>query len=408
MENELNGKNPNQKTRYRIVLWILLILGLLVLAYLAPTLTKPEYYSSDDFFPYWAAGKILLSRQNPYDPQLKENLQIKLTGHGSDRYPIAIMLNPPWAVTLVMPFGLVNYPTSRLIWLVFSIGCIVFSAQLNWRLYHGPPRQRWIPWVVVLLFAPAISVLEVGQISALILLGVTLFLYFTISSKNDWAAGASLALVAIKPQVIYLFLLAILVWVIHQRRWKILLSAVLSALVLSLIAMLFNPRIIQNYLIMVQTGYLTELATPTLGAYLRFFWLGTDKFWLQFVAPAIAILWFAYYWYKHHHTWSWLNEVPILLLVSTVSAPYTYTYDQIILIPAIIQAVVWLVLDWKRWSTLIFALLFLIVNILDLVLHMRLSDFWFVWMAPALFIWYLLIRRMYANSSAGAQKPVPG
>jgi hypothetical protein len=136
--------------------------------------------------------------------------------------------------------------------------------------------------------------------------------------------------------------------------------------------------------------------------------LGIDKFWLQFVAPVIAILWFAYYWHKHHHTWFWLNEVPILLLVSTVSAPYTYTYDQIILIPAIIQAVVWLVLDWKRWSTLIFAMLFLIINILDLVLHMRLSDFWFIWMAPALFIWYLLIRRMYANSSAGAQKPVPG
>jgi hypothetical protein len=135
MDNELNGKNQN-RNRYRVALWILLFLGILVLAYLAPTLTRPEYYSSDDFFPYWAAGKILLSRQNPYDPQLKENLQIKLSGHGSDRYPIAIMLNPPWAVTLVMPFGVVNYPTGRLIWLVFSIGCIVFRT--NWRSTMAP------------------------------------------------------------------------------------------------------------------------------------------------------------------------------------------------------------------------------------------------------------------------------
>jgi hypothetical protein len=177
----LKGKNTIQKTKYRVVLWILLVLGLLVLAYLAPTLTKPEYYSSDDFFPYWAAGKILLSRQNPYDPQLKENLQIKLSGHGSERYPIAIMLNPPWVVTLVMPFGLVNYPTSRLIWLVFSIGCIVFSAQLNWRLYHGP-RPRWIPWVVVLLLPRQYQFSKLANI-ALILLGVTLFLLHHLSEK---------------------------------------------------------------------------------------------------------------------------------------------------------------------------------------------------------------------------------
>jgi hypothetical protein len=33
----------------------------------------------------------------------------------------------------------------------------------------------------------------------------------------------------------------------------------------------------------------------------------------------------------------------------------------------------------------------LLINILDLILHMKLDEFWFIWLAPALFIWYLAV-----------------
>lgn len=386
------------KIIYRVLLWIFLIASLLVLARIAPSITKPQYYPSDDFFPYWAGGKLNLSGENPYDLQKKENLLIAEGGQASSTYPISIMLNPPWAVAIVMPFSLLSYPLSRLAWLLLSIGCISICAQLLWRLYKGHAQQHWLAWIVVILFAPTISVLEVGQISALLLLGISCFLYFTFSRQNDWVAGASLALLAIKPQVTYLFWIALLFWVIQQRRWWILVSCTVTIILLTLLAMAFNPQIIHQYLGMLQTGYIPELATPTIGAYLRFFWLGTDKFWLQFVPPIFGGLWFLFYWNKHHKSWHWVKELPILLLVSQVSAPYTYTYDQVILIPAIIQAVTWLVQDWKRWSTLVFAGIFLTINILDLVLHMRLSDFWFIWMAPALLIWFLLVRWQYSKA----------
>jgi hypothetical protein len=391
---------------YRIILWIILIISLMVLARLAPIITRPQYYATDDFFPYWAAGKLNLSGENPYDAQKKESLLIEESGHPSNTYPISIMLNPPWAVAMVMPFGLIDYPTSRLVWLLSSIAFIVVSAQLLWRFYKGHPRQRWIAWIVVILFAPTISVLEVGQISAWLLLGITGFLFFSYLHKNDWAAGAFLAIVAIKPQSIYIFWIALLFWVIQQRRWWILVSFALTILLLTLVAMVFNPYIINQYIVMMQTGYLPELATPTIGSYLRFFWLGTDKFWLQFIAPIFGGLWFLFYWYKHHDSWSWLISIPIILLVSQVTAPYTYTYDQVILIPAIILACIWLVKDWKRWSTLFFIGVFLLINILDLVLHMKLSDFWFIWMAPALLIWFLLIQRQYNDSKDSGTPPV--
>jgi uncharacterized membrane protein YgcG len=105
-----------------------------------------------------------------------------------------------------------------------------------------------------------------------------------------------------------------------------------------------------------------------------------------------------YHWFKHHNSWNWVYELPLLLLVSQVTSSYTWTYDLVILIPAILQATVWIMSDCKRWSTLVFAGTFLTISILDLVLHMKLSDFWFIWVAPALLIWFLLIRWRYVNS----------
>ncbi len=389
-----------------LALWGLLIIGLVVLVRLAPQLARPQYFRSDDFMPYWAGGKLNLSGENPYDAQLKEQVQIAAGGQPSSQYPVAIFLNPPWTLPLVMPFSLIGYPISRMVWLLFSITCLILSATYLWRYYGGSPKENWLAWVAVILFAPTISLLEDGQIAFLLLLGLVGFLYFSVSQENDWAGGAALALVSIKPQVLYLVWVAILFWVIKQRRWKILVGCFLTIFALTALALHFNPQVISQYLAMMQTSYLPDLATPTIGAYLRFFWLGVDKFWLQFIPPLAGVIWFSYYWLKKRNSWSWALGLPILLLVSQVTAPYTYTYDQVVLLPAILLAVQWLNKDWKRWPTVIMAVVFIIISILDLTLHIKLNDFWFVWLAPALLAWYLMVQ--YLDQKEHRLTSVPG
>jgi hypothetical protein len=156
--------------------------------------------------------------------------------------------------------------------------------------------------------------------------------------------------------------------------------------------MVYNPHIIQQYFGMLQTYQISEWATPTIGSYLRFFWLGTDKYWLQFLPSLLGGIWFIYYWYRNHESWNWVNVLPVLLLVSQITSSYSWTYDLVILIPAIILAVIWIASDWKHWSTLLLILFFIAINALDLILHMKLDEFWFIWMAPALFIWFLVVR----------------
>jgi len=300
-----------------------------------------------------------------------------------------------------MPFGLLSYRMSRLLWLLFSTVLLLLSSQVLWRIYSGKPKQRWLAIVLVFIFAPTISVLEKGQITTLLLLGITGFLYFTVLHQNDWLAGASLALVSIKPQLLFIFWIALLFWVIQQRRWLIIICTSITILSLILIAMIYNPHIIQQFFGMLQTYQISEWANPTIGSYLRFFWLGLDKFWIQFLPSLLGGIWFIFYWYKHHEAWNWVDELPIILLVSLLTSSYSWTYDLVILIPAIILAVIWIASDWKHWSTLLLILFFIAINALDLILHMKLDEFWFIWMAPALFIWFIVVRWQYPKLQDG-------
>jgi hypothetical protein len=383
------------KKIYKIALWGLLIVSVFVLARLSPILSTPANLRSDDYVRFWAGGRLNSQGENPYDPLLIEQLQIEAGGQPTERYSISVILNPPWSIALVMPFGLFGYPISRLAWLVFSSLALLISSQILWRIYSGNLKQRWLVILVVFIFAPVISVLEKGQITPLVVLGICGFLYYSVSQRNDWLAGIFLALASIKPQLALIFWIALLFWVIKQHRWLILISTAITILSLTLIAMVFNPHIIQQYFSMLQTYQISDWANPTIGSYLRFFWLGTDKYWPQYLPSLLGFIWFLYYWNRHQESWNWMDELPILLLVSQITSPFTWTYDLVILIPAIVLSFIRLAADWKNWSALILLVIFFGVNILDLLLHMKLDEFWFIWMAPALLLWFLLVQGRY-------------
>lgn len=395
----------NKPKVYRVIIWVLLVACVWILLKLAPTLTRPEYLPSDDYTHFWASEKLFLQGENPYDLTKIEQLKSEFGITTSYLSTITITLNPPWLMSLILPFGLVDYATSRLIWLITSVVLILIASLLLWRIYHTHPKQRWLAMLVAFVFAPTISVLEKGQVTTLLLFGIVGFLYFTVSKPNDWLAGIFLAVASVKPQVILLFWIVLLFWVIQQRRWVLLVSTSIGVVALTLIAILLNPHILPQYLGMLQAYPLSDWANPTIGSYLRFFWLGMDKYWLQFLPAVLGVCWFIYHWSRHHATWNWKQELPLILFISLLTSPYCWTYDLLILLPGVIIVTAWMAADWKRWSTLLLSGLFLCISILDLLLHVRLDEFWFIWMAPALFIWYLLARWQYPQVPPSHPRP---
>lgn len=388
------------KLVYRLVLAFLLVASILVLIRLLPNLTKPEVIPSDDYLHFWASGKLNLEGDDPYKLENIEKLtlsQLSIEQASSTGllFTKPITLNFPWAVTILMPFALFSFPTSRFIWLMISITIILLSSLMLWKVDSGNPRLRWLALLITFTFAPTISVLEKGQITPFLLLGLSGFLYYSVHHQNDWLAGAFLSFLTFKPQVILLLWIPILVWVIVQKRWIIIISTIVMVILLSILSFLPNPQIFQQYYRMLQTYHLTDWANPTIGAYLRFFWLGIDKFWIQFLPAIIGGIWVIYYWFRRKQNWNWIEETPIILFVALITSPYLWTYDLVILVPAILLATIWIVEDWKHWITLLVVFVYLMINILDLVLHMKLDEFWFIWLTPALFIWFLVVRWKY-------------
>ena len=111
--------------------------------------------------------------------------------------------------------------------------------------------------------------------------------------------------------------------------------------------------------------------------------------------PGIAgIAWLSWYWRGHADDWDWAEQLPLLLLVSVATAAFVWTFDLVVLLPALIQCAAWLAKRGAYGSHKALLLAYLAINILLIAgkFFIR-NDLWYFWAAPALLILYLLLRR---------------
>jgi hypothetical protein len=381
-----------KKLGNQIFLWTMLVIGLMILFNLAPTLSQPEYISADDYIQTWASGRLNLESSDPYDSALIRQFHIALGNTTIGNENVSIMLTPPWTFLITMPFSLLKYSIGRLAWLFFCCLLLLISSIWLWQIYSGDQKSKYLALIVSIIFGPTISALEKGQITVVILIGIVGFLYFSSVYHNDWLAGVFLALTTIKPQLLILFWIVLICWIIHEHRWVIAISLLSTIILSTAITMVFNPSILEQYIRMISTYNLSNWANPTIGSYLRYFEFGIDQFWLQFLPAILGGIWIFYFWYVRRQTWDWKNELPLILIASIITSPYMWTYDQVILVPVVIQASFWIAEEWKKLPAITLGVFFLVISFLDLILHMRFDEFWFIWLAPAILIWYLITR----------------
>jgi len=352
-----------------------------------------------DFIEYWSAGSLLLAHQNPYDPVALLAVQKTV---GWTPAEALMMWNPPWIAPLIIPLAFFDYFSSRTLWFFLQIAVLAYCATLLWRLYAGDRRSgRLVTIIAGILTGSVFWMLFYGQISFLILLGVTGFLALIQrrTFKSDFFAGAFAVLIAIKPQVLYLFWPALFLWTLSSRRWGALLGC-LSAVCLSLlIGSAFYPNLLAGYISSLQTMPLTVWYTPTIGFWLRV-WLGFEHFWLQFLPLLPALVWLLIYFWRKRQDWHWLSEMPLLILVSIATSAYTWTHDQVVfLVPLVFLAVAFQVARHKQ-AMVIFGGIWLVLNFLLLISHFFVQDHYLAWLAPLLLIIYLIARWLIDRPAA--------
>ncbi|MFN8008923.1 MAG: glycosyltransferase family 87 protein [Terriglobia bacterium] len=351
----------------------------------------------NDFIEYWTAVRLLMAGQNPYSAEWVLALQ-RSVGWTEQR-PL-MMWNPPWTLSVILPFGLLSFEAGRSAWLLFNL-CIVFlCADLTWRICGGPKKHIWLSWVVSLGFFPSLYVLRVGQITPLILLGVVGFMYFAQRGKYG-LASSSAVLIFLKPHLLYLFWVALILWVIHCRKWKCFVGFGTTLAVTTLIPLSFNPSIVLQFFRASLKEPPLYWMTPTLGGLLRYL-MGPGHDWLQFLPMIVGLAALLWVWCRHgSKSWDWSDQMPLLLLVSVSTAAYGWSFDQVVLIPAIIQATLMLMRVRRPLPIAVSIATFVLVNGFAYGLALRgYNELSYVWMAPTLLICFLVVSKSYALHSA--------
>jgi hypothetical protein len=334
---------------------------------------------SRDFVEYWASGHQLVHHGNPYDSD--EILKLERSAGFPSGVPTLVMGNPPSALLLVLPLGVLNPLAGELLWELLLLTSLVTSVRLVW-IMQGQPKN--LLHLLGYSFAPALSCLLAGQVSLFLLLGLVLFLRWHRS--HPFLAGVSLWLCLLKPHLFLPIAVVLLAWIVISRSYMVVAGAGFALALSSVVATILNPNAWMQYARMMASARIDRVWMPCLGSLLRFY-LPPHTLGLQCLPAAVGALWALLYFLKRRDSWDWVEHGSLLMLVSIFVAPYTWFMDQAVLIPALLYGA------YRTRSRSLIAILALMSAVIEIeilrglpLLH---SGF-YLWTAPASLIWYIL------------------
>lgn len=358
---------------------------------------------TNDFIAYWAAARLLLTHGNAFLPA--EQLEMQRSA-GWTGFTALLMYYPPWTLSLLLPFGYLDYDTAQTLWFLQNSVAIFLGALLLWRLYCNSPTPSRVGWVALLTFPPIYFALLMGQVGPLVLVGLVGFL--SAARKQAWFwAGAWLALAVIKPHLLTLLWIAAALWVLRERQWRLGAGFAFVFAIMIIAPTLWDRHIYATYVAVISDRSIiapTDWANPTIGTAANVF-LGGNVGWLRWLPTIAGVFWFLRYWQKNSNRWDWPVQLPLVILVSVVTTPYVWTFDYVILLPALMQSAVWCGIARNRqcvgWVSVVYLAMVSIALLGKIIVH---NEFYYFWLAPGWLFLYLSLRREHqrigANSNA--------
>jgi len=288
-----------------------------------------------DFVAFYSAGKILLQGQSAdlYNLELAREIQQRLYNIPNDNFNP--YLNPPFYAWLFIPFAMLAYPLSPILWMGLNLFMLWVSLKLLNSWYSFPL------FLLVLSWQPSFAAISFGQNAFLSLLILSLTYTFWIRDKM-WLAGLASGLLLYKPQL----LLGIgLLWLLDlPRSWRALLGLVTTGTALVLGSLLYMPEATYQYIVYAQkiaANLMKVEGFPIWNAHgVQAFWLGlfpnipviSQVFYILCALTGIII--FIRFWRVTQNRKLWFGVAICLMVWIT---PYLMIYDWVLLIiPGII------------------------------------------------------------------------
>ncbi len=305
--------------------WLVLIVALLVVAAYVKAATN-AWYEHNDFHCFWAAGRLVADGVDPYDP-LRYQAMVAGGGPITERTIIecgARFPFPPWTVLLLAPFGALPLPLAATLWTALFIAATALGLAWSWSLAGGGRRRLAMFLVLVLSSEPFLLALQNAQFGALSLAlfsgGLVL-----MRQHRDLSAGAVLAALAIKPQIVLVSLPATLVRAGIRGRGGVMIGAIVAAVVGTVVSILVLPGSIP-----VLAGYASRsvgVAVP-----LASLWDLGAALGLPLLAPiAIVVLGLVVFTLLVGRAVDDATFAGIAVAFSLALTPYAWSYDYVLL-----------------------------------------------------------------------------
>lgn len=363
----------------------LLLLGLLVLVRATPPLD--ERVGRGDFRFNWTAAFLLWHQADMNDPAAVSAVQRPILGD-SPEIPL-ITLSSLWAMQILLPYAPFSFERGAWLFLLTNIALRGVSALA---LSHqaaetGASRSRW--WVGLLAafaFSISLAALVTGQTTIFVLAMVTAILVCERRRMERWV-GVAAAGVLVKPQMAFVTLAVLGLYVAQTRRWQFAAGFVrasgLGAVALWLLRRSWPGEYFQGLRHLNALGW----ERSNIGGFLpmQTGWLGR-KYLGLLILPVPLLTW----WRAGRHT-DLRHMVDVSILASLLFAPYGFSYDQVVLLVPVITVLVWMIEGrLARLDSAAILLLLLAANLASLAQRIAtVNEAYFFWVPLFVSVVYL-------------------
>ncbi|KUK96665.1 MAG: hypothetical protein XE06_0474 [Anaerolineaceae bacterium 46_22] len=258
-----------QKTKISQYLILSLIFASLAAAAFASMFVMQRIPFEDHFVLNWAAGRAwLLEGINPYDEaEILQRAEEAIVG--SDFLAIlpaeTVQLNPFLNMVFYLPFSLIPYQISRMLWVMtLTIGVLLIGYLslliANWKI---TTTSKIIILLAGLLWIPGIATIITGQLSPIVILLLLISLYLFLQGQDN-AAGFILALTSGSFYITGLVIILFITYAIIKRRWSLITAYGAGLAFLIIVSLLLIPTWPRDWLIIVVENYenLNLVQTP--------------------------------------------------------------------------------------------------------------------------------------------------
>ncbi|HEX4037316.1 MAG TPA: glycosyltransferase 87 family protein [Acidobacteriaceae bacterium] len=282
-----------------------------------------RHAANADFVCYWTSAHLLAQGHNPYDRAAVGAIESSLGYRGHLPF---VMRNPPWALPFVAGLGYAGLRTGALLWSAVLLLLIAIAVVL---LTRDVPQRR----IRAFLFAPLISCLMLGQLTAILVFASACFLVFR--DRRPFVAGLALSLAVLKPHLLFLFWPVLLVDCWRRRDLRLPAGLLVGVASLTALSLALDPHAWLQYRAAMEAEAIGGQILPNLSSGFRSL-LFPRWGWVQLLPSLIgAAVALGYYLRR---PWDWLRDGALLIAVSAILSPYSWMYDLALILPAALRA----------------------------------------------------------------------